>query len=197
MAGDAIGQDLLNVPMGDLIRQMAFAIADAQFQLDIASLRVAEVMSGKRVQLDADGKPMKDASGNIKTDDTRVYFGGDKKNEPEELSLIELGFAPTFYQFIDTLIEVKIAINITRSAESNVRFTTADYRSSSTAGFSRDYLSYNSGYSVSCSTVDAAYASKYNYSAEGASVLRTKLVPVPPPSILNERVRRLLEKGQP
>ena len=30
----AIGQDLLNVPMGDMIRDMAFAIADSQFQLD-------------------------------------------------------------------------------------------------------------------------------------------------------------------
>ena len=46
----AIGQDLLNVPMGDMIRQMAFAIADAQVQLDESSLRVAEMMSGERVE---------------------------------------------------------------------------------------------------------------------------------------------------
>ena len=29
--------------------------------------------------------------------------------------MIELGFTPTFYQFIDTLIEVKIAIKICRN----------------------------------------------------------------------------------
>ena len=29
-------------------------------------------------------------------------------------------------------------------------------------------------------TVDASYSSKYNYSAEGSSLLRTRLVPVPP-----------------
>jgi hypothetical protein len=183
--------------MGDLIRQMAFAIADAQFQLDTAGLRVAEVMSGKRIRLGPDGEPEKDSGGKLVTDDTRVYFGTDAGDQPELLSLIELGFAPTFYQFIDTLIEVKIAITMTRSSESNIRLTSRDYRSSSGGGFSRDFLSYNSGYAVSTTTVDASYASKYNYSAEGASVLRTKLVPVPPPSILSERVRRLLEKNQP
>ena len=41
----AIGQELLNVPMGDMIRQMAFAIADAQVQLDESSLRVVELMT--------------------------------------------------------------------------------------------------------------------------------------------------------
>ena len=42
----SIGQQLLNVPMGDMIRQMAFAIADAQLELDESSIRVAELMSG-------------------------------------------------------------------------------------------------------------------------------------------------------
>ena len=45
------------------------------------------------------------------------------------------------------------------------------------------------------STVSAAFASKYQYSAEGSSLLRTKLVPVPPPAILQERMRRLAEVG--
>src|SRR6478609_552530 len=98
----AIGQDLLNVPMGDMIRQMAFAIADAQVQLDESSLRVAEMMSGKRVERNADGTP----SGVVT--DTRVTF------HDEQLSMMELGFTPTFYQFVDTIIEVKIAIKMSR-----------------------------------------------------------------------------------
>jgi hypothetical protein len=43
--------------------------------------------------------------------------------------------------------------------------------------------------------VSAAFASKYQYSAEGSSLLRTKLVPVPPPAILQERMRRLAENN--
>jgi hypothetical protein len=42
---------------------------------------------------------------------------------------------------------------------------------------------------VQTTQVDATYSSKYSYSAEGASLLRTKLVPVPPPAILEERIR--------
>ena len=32
--------------------------------------------------------------------------------------------------------------------------------------------------------MDATYSSKYNYSAEGSSLLRTRLVPVPPNAII-------------
>jgi len=44
------------------------------------------------------------------------------------------------------------------------------------------------------SQVDATYSAKYSYSAEGSSLLRTKLVPLPPPPILEERIRRLLDE---
>ena len=74
----AIGQDLLNVPMGDMIRQMAFAIADAQMQLDESSLRVAEMMSGQRVRRNDNGVPIDPPV------DTRVTFDG------ELVSMIEL-----------------------------------------------------------------------------------------------------------
>src|SRR4051812_43685231 len=103
----AIGQELLNVPMGDMIRQMAFAIADAQVQLDESSLRVAEMMSGNRIDRDvagnATGSPI----------DTTILFDGAR------LSMLELGFTPTFYQFIDTVIEVKIAIKISLEVASS------------------------------------------------------------------------------
>ena len=42
----SIGQELLNVPMGDMIRQMAFAIAEGQMKLDANSIEVAEMMGG-------------------------------------------------------------------------------------------------------------------------------------------------------
>ena len=36
----SIGQELLNVPMGEMIRDMALAIAEAQIALDASSMRV-------------------------------------------------------------------------------------------------------------------------------------------------------------
>src|SRR5258708_4317518 len=119
----AIGQQLLNVPMGDMIRQMAFAIADAQLELDESSVRVAELMSGQRPRRDAEGNLVNAAGEATETPeyiDSRVYFGHEMVNgveQPARVSMMELGFTPTFYQFIDTIIEVKIAIKITSETE--------------------------------------------------------------------------------
>ncbi len=165
-----IGRDLLNVPMGDMIRQMAMAIADAQVDLDEASVRVAQIMAGDTVTVE-------DEAGNTVERQTRVTFGG------EELSMIELGFSPTFYQFVDTLIEVKIAIKLTREHESQRTYK----------GTRRVMSFGRSGFRIYTTPVDATYSSKYTYTAEGSSLLRTKLVPVPPPTILEERIRALIE----
>src|SRR5262245_17600208 len=115
----AIGQELLNVPMGEMIRDMALAIAEAQIALDTSSLRVAEMMSGKVWLLNQDGTPMEASETNPK--DTSITFGytfdDDGKLVAARMSMLELGFSPTFYQFVDTIIEVKIAIKITQDTE--------------------------------------------------------------------------------
>lgn len=172
----SIGQRLLDVPMGDMIRQMALAIAESQVALDESSLKVAEMMSGRMLETDE--------AGNGTMRDTRVYFGRDENGKAEKLSMMELGFTPTFYQFVDNLIEVKIAISVTRE-------TSYERKTKGTVTrFSWD----SSGINISSTPVDATYSSKYTYSAEGSSLLRTKLVPVPPPGILEERIRLLIEE---
>lgn len=224
----SIGQELLNVPMGDMIRQMALAIAEGQLKLDESSIQVAEMMGGL--------KTVYDAEGNITFDDSRVFFGydymtfkeakaflavddalsggdvtkalasmkdinGDPPKDDSEVkvplrvSMLELGFAPTFYQFVDTIIEVKIAIKITRSYESTVKRSNNVRDESKRSSASVRWLGVRSGSdtTVSTSQVDASYSAKYSYSAEGSSLLRTKLSPLPPPPILEERIRNLME----
>jgi len=109
--------------------------------------------------------------------------------------MMELGFTPTFYQFVDTLIEVKIAIRIAREIEYTRKVqgkeTAVTHKGRRGALFSSNA---NGRLAVSTTTVDASYSAKYSYSAEGASLLRTKLVPVPPPPILEERIRRLIDE---
>lgn len=75
----AIGQDLLNVPMGEMIRQMALAIAEAQVELDEASMHVAEMMSGRVVERDEDDQPVLGDNGRANTIDTRVFFRAREK----------------------------------------------------------------------------------------------------------------------
>jgi len=235
-----IGQELLNVPMGQMIRQMAFAIAEAQVKLDASSIEVAEMMGGLKVIQDDEGKQT--------FDDSRVFFGyemmtvkeaeafiaadeaitggdatsltkliADQKGAlppaeqatglirvPTRVSMLELGFSPTFYQFVDTIIEVKIAIKITRTIETSRsrRDTAANNEKSKTTsarfgvGFGKVGARFgtNSNSQATTSQVDATYAAKYSYSAEGSSLLRTKLVPLPPPPVLEERIRRMLDE---
>lgn len=232
----AIGQELLNVPMGDMIRQMAFAIAEGQYQLDENSINVAEMMGGLTTVYDEEGE--------VTFDDSRVFFGyeymtmkeanafaivddaltgtiGDdvlKMSEilkkipdfdkdsdaeirvPTRLSMLELGFTPVFYHFVDTIIEVKIAIKITRSREySRTRSNKATDRSNShrrKRNFWGTRRNSSNRSQVTTSQVDATYSSKYSYTAEGASLLRTKLSPVPPPAMLEERIRGLMDNEE-
>ncbi|QEI11576.1 hypothetical protein [Cellvibrio japonicus] len=51
----AIGQELLTAPMGDMIRQMAFTIAEAQYKLDENSITVAKMMGGLTTVMDEKG----------------------------------------------------------------------------------------------------------------------------------------------
>lgn len=188
----AIGQELLNVPMGDMIRDMALAIADAQVNLDESSMEVAEMMSGQVMNLDENGDPVLGTGGVPTYTDTRVYFGYTESGEPavrtpNQISMMELGFTPTFYQFVDTIIEVKIAIKITRESE----YTRTVSTNNTTKR--RKGLLFKRNRTVQTSQVDASYSSRYGYTAEGSSLLRTKLVPVPPPAILEERIRAIME----
>lgn len=180
----SVGQELLNVPMGDMIRDMALAIADAQMELDANSVDVAHMMSGKQPLYDENGQK-------IENSNSLVSFGG------EEVSMLELGFTPTFYQFVDTIIEVKIAIKISQiDSERNKESTKEVERESTLSGrlnLRKRKISGTRKRTVNTSQVDATYASRYSYSAEGASLLRTKLCPVPPPPILEERIRALIE----
>lgn len=238
----SIGQELLNVPMGDMIREMALAIAESQVQLDENSIEVAEMMGGLKTITDEN-------TGEVTFSDSRVFFGTeqillssaldlyndsldeDLKNQifatyidgkrdtdidpvtsnpitdpsvkldngryvpfseaknvlvtvPRRMSMMELGFTPTFYQFVDTIIEVKIAIKYSREGSSTANVKT------NTARVTRPW---RKGMRITTSQVNATYSSKFSYSAEGSSLLRTKLVPIPPPQVLEDRIRLLMQ----
>lgn len=171
-----VGRELLNVPMGDMIRQMALAIADSQVALDRASMDVADFMSRARVEFGV----QRDEDGKIVTE----TVDGQTVAKKKKYSMLELGFSPTFYQFVDTIIEVRIAIKVTLDIEDKANYKTR----SATYGFKK-----GTGVTVQTSQVDGTYTSKFGYSVEGSSLLRTKLVPIPPPAILEQRIREEME----
>jgi len=149
-----VGQELLNVPFPEMVVKLATAIAEGQFKLDMVSCEIAKFMGDKKK--------------------APVYLPDltDPKGEKEIVtSLIGAGFQPTFYQFTDTIIEVKMAISMNKTTEASV--------STSAKG----------GWGPFSASVNASYSSKYSYSVEGSSLLRTKITPLPP----NNFMQRILD----
>ena len=176
MATPNVGQDLLQVPFPEMVKAMATGIAEAQLALDMTSLKIAKLMSGVD---EKPGLPENEKYKNL------VTFGGNP------YSLLELGFTPTFYQFVDTIIEIKMSISMSQEETKSVSTFDMDSEAGFHAGLG--FMSLRGGASLRVSTVSASFASKYQYSAEGSSLMRTKLVPVPPPAILEKRIRQMLE----
>jgi len=139
-----VGQELLNVPFDEMVLKMACAIAEGQYKLDQVSCEIAKFMGDKKI--------------------SPVYLPNllDPNGEDIVTSLIGAGFQPTFYQFTDTIIEVKMAISMNKTTEK--------------AGSA----SAKAGFGPFSAQVNASYSSKYSYSVEGSSLLRTKITPLPP-----------------
>ena len=142
----SIGHELLNVPFGDMVMQLANAIAEGQFKMDMTSCKIAKMM------------------GDVDTCGIEIPNFGDSLDGKETVSLIGAGFMPTFYQFTDTIIEVKISISMCTSIEASA----------------------SAGFSCSCASVSASFSAKYSYSAEGSSLIRTKITPVPPNAFMQK-----------
>lgn len=167
----AIGQELLDVPFPEMVTSLGLAIGRAQFEMDRLSLQIAQMMAGEPFQVVGE-------DGETREERLLVTFDG------QEVSMLELGFTPSFYHFVDTIIEVKVSIKITQERS----FSHSTFSASVHSGFAIFYAG------CSISSVSASYASKYNYSAEGSSLIRTKISPVPPPTILEERIRAIVER---
>lgn len=161
----SVGQELLNVPFAEMVLNLAKAIAEGQYKLDMVSCEIAKMMGDKKAapiylpdltkEVERMGQNDKDSG-----EDTDIVT-----------SMIGAGFQPTFYQFTDTIIEVKMAITMTKSTDKSVSARA------------------RVGFGCFSASVNASYSSKYSYTVEGSSLLRTKITPVPP----NPFMQRMLD----
>lgn len=182
----SVGTDLLAAPFPQLVRALGVGIAEAQMELDLVSLKIARMMAGYAVEegRDDEGNPLT----REESDEKRylVEFSDGKK-----YSLLELGFTPTFYQFVDTVIELKLSISMKTESSYERKSSTTQVAA---GGFAFPFVA---GGAVRASSVSASFASKYQYSAEGSSMMRTKIVTVPAPALLEERIRQMIADKTP
>ncbi|MEM7667998.1 MAG: hypothetical protein AAF317_02465 [Pseudomonadota bacterium] len=178
----SVSTEMTNTPFPEMVRLLGIGIAEAQYELDLVSLKIARMMAGYAP--DPEPEPGQDPPAVPPGEPERTILV--KLGDGNEYSLLELGFVPTFYQFVDTLIELKLSISASR--ETNIRrsSTTVNASVRGKVGF------FSASAKMRVSSVSASYAAKYQYSAEGSSLMRTKLVPLPAPAILEERIRSML-----
>lgn len=150
-------QMLEDIELGAMIQSIGKDLILAQSALDLASARAAEAMAG-----------------------TPITFGG------ESVSMLELGFVPSCYQFVETTIELKLSISMSeeKSEERATSETTTETHESTSVSVGWFSVSSSTTKTTKSTSVDARFASRFQYSAEASSRLSTRIVPVPPPAPL-------------
>jgi len=175
----SVGQTLLNVPFPEMVYKLASAIAESQFKLDMASIDILRIMGDKTncpVHLPT-----------VKVDSTGTLI--DHENDATiTTSMIGAGFQPTFYQFVETMIEVQMTVSITNEDTTERKVKGTEYEYGYNYGYRYPYY-YPYYTCVRATPIDATYTNKYNFSQEGSSTIRTRLVPMPP----NPFIQKLLE----
>jgi hypothetical protein len=195
----SIGQDLLNVPFPEMVFKLANSIAQGQRMLDKASLETARALARATVKVIPEvwevitNKPITvtTPTGDITVTGATVTSGA---ADPVKYTLLQAGLMPTFYQFTESVIEVKISISMTSEISSELEVGSEfESKVDTEAEASANLFIFSASGSVKTSTtysshVNLTTAAKYSYSAEGSSLLRTTLRPVPPPARLIPRI---------
>jgi len=154
----SVGQELLAVPLPEMVMKLGLGIAEAQRALDENSVATAQMLAETTVPL------VLAVTQTIAADGTVSFTSAD----PVDCSLLQIGLMPTFYQFAEATIEVTMDIKVTTSSETNIKVS-----ASAKVGFGCFSASVN---------VDVSHNRKFGKEVKGTSRLMTRMVPVPPPA---------------
>ena len=187
----AIGQELLDLPFADLVRNLASAIAERQLELDRSAIETLKFLVATKVDLIPEiteviePAPKQVEIGPSGAKQIIPYTGANitaSSATPVTVNLLQAGLMPTFYQFTEASIEVKLSISIKRTEE------TEPASGSSNPGPVKKYARLQlHNTKAFASPVNYRTSSTYSYTAEGSSVLRATMKPVPPPPRLTPR----------
>jgi hypothetical protein len=137
---------MLETPLPALIEMLGLSIANAQYALDRNAIAIARLLA--------------DTESGIK-------FPGDDRAR----SMLELGFAPSFYHLTEATIEARVAFSISQSSEFSI---------GASAGMNIGFFA---------ASVNASYSQKYSFEATASSAISAKFVSIPPPTVFQELLR--------
>ena len=103
---DPVNAIVKEIPFAELVRKAALAIADGQTALDLNSVQTAQTLTD--IELDAGSVVLAivetvDADGNVTNVSTLT--------NDQPLSLLAYGITPTFYEFVETVIDLRFWVH--------------------------------------------------------------------------------------
>lgn len=145
----ALVHETPSTSFADLVRMLAEGIADAQASLDKTSAEMVVELAQTKVQIIPKVTETIDEAGNVTFEQAPA----------QEVSLLELGVEPTFYQFSEAKVEVAMDLKIVENETE-----TGDRR-----------------YSLFAETANIRFERKLKRDVNISSKLTATLVPVPKP----------------
>jgi hypothetical protein len=164
-----VGQELNEAPFGEILRSIAQGIADGQRDLDLASVKtlallastpvdiipeVTEVITPEPITVNVSGHPPVEVTG-ARVDAT--------PSNPVQMSALQAGILPTFYQFTEAVIALKISVQLREAEETD------------SSGSSQSRL-FAFGSHVNFRTQNT-----YSYGVDASSSVTVTVRPTPPP----------------
>jgi hypothetical protein len=154
MPGTTIGAELQEVQFGELVRSVAQGIADGQHALDLAAIETLQALANTPVSIIPEitevitPAPFQvNISGQAPVTVTGARVDG-TASEPVQMSALQAGLSPTFYQFAEATIQLKVAISLRETQEQDSSGTlvtglrafgaNVNFRTQNTYGFSVD-----------------------------------------------------------
>ena len=179
----SVGQDLLDVPFPQMVLSLAMAISKGQLAMDKTSLDTLGMLARTNFDWvpevtevlepgDVTTYETTDADGNITQIPVTGVSAKYSAAPPVSLNMLQAGILPTFYQFTESIIEVKMSI-------SSKTETSSELEAGASVSITGGFLFASGTFS---SHVNYKTASKYSYSVDGSSLLRTTIKPAPPPT---------------
>ena len=164
-----VGNELAEVPFGDLLRSMAEGIAAGQHALDLTSLRTLQELTQLKVSVIPEITELitpapfdVPISGQapVRVTGARVEATA---AAPVEMTALQAGIEPTFYQFTEATIQLKVSIQLRETTE-----TGSDGKS-------------QRGLRAFASNVNFRTKNTYSYSVDASSSVTAIMRPVPAP----------------
>jgi hypothetical protein len=170
MAGTAqVGNELAEVPFGDFLANVAQGIADGQRALDLTSVQtlislsqvivdvipeVTEVITPAVTQVPVSGQNPVNVTG-ARVESTFA--------QPVRMNALQAGILPTFYQFTEATIQLKMSVQMREEFNANGDRT---------------------GIRAYSSSVNFRTKNTFSYNVEASSSVTAVIKPVPAPSRL-------------